>query len=365
MSDVDEPRITVYGATGYTGGLVCEELARRGRDFVAAGRSLERLQSLSSRLGDAHSVVPTLRSANIEDPSSLDAMLRDTGVLINCAGPFIDVGPPVARAALRNDVHYLDTTGEQDYIMWLRDEIAGEAEERGQVVMPGCAYEYATGMLAAQLAVEASARRIAVCYGNASFSTSAGTKKSIVRSLAGEGVTFRGGRLVDERIGGRQYEVPFPDGRSKPGVWIPGGEPILLPELADVETAESCVVVGRWLADVLPWISEAMRSTARVAQPLADRLVDWLDNRDAGDEESGEEAFPFQVVAFDPATDRWYTALSGDDPYLATGRIIVEAATRLHDGDHEPSGLLSPPALFDAEEFAEAVEIDVAINSMA
>ncbi|MFB6350550.1 MAG: saccharopine dehydrogenase NADP-binding domain-containing protein, partial [Bradymonadaceae bacterium] len=130
MTDGDDSRITVYGATGYTGGLVCEELARRGRDLVAAGRSLERLQKLSARIGDAHSCVPTLRSASVDDAASLDEMLRDTDVLINCAGPFIDLGPPVARAALRNDVHYLDTTGEQDYLRWMHDEIADEAVER-------------------------------------------------------------------------------------------------------------------------------------------------------------------------------------------------------------------------------------------
>lgn len=362
MTDVEEAHITVYGATGYTGGLICEELARRGRDFVAAGRSFERLQRLSSRLGDAHTCVPTLRAASVDDAESLDAMLRDTEVLINCAGPFIDIGPPVARAALRNDVHYLDTTGEQDYLRWLRDEIADDARRRGLVFMPACAFEYATGMMAADLAVEASARRIAVCYGSAGFSTSAATKKSIVRSIAGDGVTWRDGELVGERLGGRQYEVPFPSGESRPGVWIPGGEPILLPDLADVETAETCVVVGRWFADVLPWISEAMTATARVAQPLADRLVDWLDNRDVGEEGGDEETFPFRVVAFEPSSERWYAMLSGDDPYRATGRLAVEAATRLGDRDYEPSGMVSPPALFDTRDFAEAVDIDVTIN---
>ncbi|MFB6372172.1 MAG: hypothetical protein ABEN55_03440 [Bradymonadaceae bacterium] len=229
--------------------------------------------------------------------------------------------------------------------------------------MPACAYEYATGMLASQLAVEASARRVAICYGNASFSTSAGTKKSIVRSLAGDGVTWRDGGLIDEQVGGRRYEVPFPDGSSRVGVWIPGGEPILLPDLADVETAESCVLVGRSFAAILPWIADAMTSTARVVQPLADRLVDWLDNRDSGEQIESDESFPFQVIAFDPDANQWYAALSGDDPYLATGRIIVEAAMRLHEGDYEPSGMLSPPALFDAREFAESVEIDVVVNT--
>ena len=354
MTDADEPKITVYGATGYTGGLVCEELARRGCDFVAAGRSFESLQQLSSRIGEAHAVVPTLRSA------SLDALLGDTNVLINCAGPFIDAGPPVARAALRNDVHYLDTTGEQDYLKWMRDEIDAEAEERGLVFMPSCAFEYATGTLVSKLAIDQGADQIVVCYGATDFSTSAGTKMSIVRSIAGDGFSWRGGRIVDELTGGRIYEVPFPDGRTHTGAWMPGGEPILVPDLAQVETAESCVLIGGALASFLPWGAGLMKTAAQVGKPLADRIVQWLENREADED---EEAHPFTVVAFDPETVEWYAAVSGDDPYLATGRIIVEAATRLRNEEWEPAGMLSPPALFDAVEFAESVGLEVDVAS--
>ena len=43
--------IAVYGATGYTGRLVCDELARRGADFVVSGRNPAKLEALSRDLG--------------------------------------------------------------------------------------------------------------------------------------------------------------------------------------------------------------------------------------------------------------------------------------------------------------------------
>lgn len=359
MSDSEYPRITVYGATGYTGDLVCRELASRGRDFVAAGRNFEKLQHLSVEIGDEFGVVPTLRSANVDDPSSLDAMLRETNVLINCAGPFTELGPPVAEAAVRNDAHYLDTTGEQEHIRWLRDFLSDEAAENEVVLMPSCAYEYATGLIAAALALEQSATRIACCYGVTNFKTTPGTKKSIVRSIGNGGYTYRGGQLVERKSGAKTYQVTCPDGSVRKALWFPGGEPILVPLLGDVDTAESCLLMGDAVASLLPLFSGIMPAAARAAQPLVDRVVDWMGE---DEKERDAEKSPFQVVAFDPMKDHWYAAVFGYEPYEATARIIVEAASRLDDKHELAYGLQTPPSLFDLRDFAQSAELDLSIN---
>ncbi len=359
MTTQGTPDITVYGATGYTGGLICRELARRDRPFAAAGRSFESLQRLSSELGGEFGLVPTLRQATVDDPKSLEVMLREADVLINCAGPFMDLGPPVATAAVRTETHYLDTTGEQRYLRWLRDNLVDEAAERGVVLMPACAYEYATGIIASDLAVEQGARDIAVCYGSADFSTSAGTKKSIVRSIAEAGYTYRHGELVEQSTGDRLYDIPYPDGGRRTGVWIPGGEPVLLPQFYDVETAESCVLLDKRLGEWISRLSGLMRGVARFGQPLADRLVEWLENR--GDEGRQEELSPFQVLAFDTETERWHTSIRGDDPYRVTARIAAEAAERLAGLDAPEAGLQAPPTLFDSADFAESVGLETEV----
>jgi hypothetical protein len=286
-------------------------------------------------------------------------MLQGTDVLINCAGPFMDLGPPVARAAVRTETHYLDTTGEQGYLRWLRDELDDAAAERDVVLMPACAYEYATGMIAADLAVERGARDIAVCYGSADFSTSAGTKKSIVRSIAEAGYTYRDGKLVEQSTGDRIYDILYPDGDRRTGVWIPGGEPVLLPRFYDVETAESCVLIDKRLAGWLSRLAGVMKQVARVGKPVADRLVDWLENR--GDEGGEEELSAFQVLAFDTEAERWHTSVRGDDPYRATARMASEAAERLAGLDEPESGLQAPPTLFDSADFAESVDLETEV----
>ena len=357
MTESEEPRITVYGATGHTGRLVCRELARRGADFVAAGRNFEKLQHLSVRLGEAFGCVPTLRAADVGDRASLDSMLDRTNVLINCAGPFTELGPPVVEAAVRNGTHYLDTTGEQSYLRWIKEEVAEGAADEEVVVLPCCAYEYATGMMAADLAVEQGASRVVVCYAVSDFSTSPGTKKSIVRSIASGGVGYAGGRLVERRPAERVYEVPLPNRKHRSGLWFPGGEAILLPELAEVDLAESCLMVDDWVGGLLPKMSGVLSGLANTLRPVTDRMIDWTSRREG--EEPWETETPFEVIAFDPETDEWQAVLSGYEPYHTTARLIVEAASRLDQRSELSYGLQSPPALFDTREFAEAVDVEI------
>jgi len=355
------PNITVYGATGHTGTLVCRELARRGIDFAAAGRNLERLQKLSSELGEQFGVGPTLRQAEVGDWDSLAATLGGTEVLINCAGPFAELGPPVARAAVRTDTHYLDTTGEQEYIRWMEEELDVDATRRRLALLPACAFEYATGSLAAAFAIGAGAREVVVSYGVSNFATSAGTKRSIVRSIAEEGVTYVEGERVRCRAGEKSYEVPLPDGGTHAGAWFPGGEPIFVPALGDVRRAESCLRVGEMVAKFLRAASGSLSGVSRVVKPIADRLIELVhDETGRGTVEAGSS--PFEVVAFDPVEEEWYASVSGHDPYPTTARLIVEAASRMREMDRVPGGLKSPPELFDADEFAEAADLEVRVR---
>src|SRR5690554_4686794 len=110
-----QPRIAVYGATGFTGKLVVRELVTRVDSFIIAGRTQAKLDALAAEIRASHDVVVQTRQASVDYAASLDAMLDGVDVLINCAGPFCDVGLPVVAAALRNEVHYFDTTGEQSF----------------------------------------------------------------------------------------------------------------------------------------------------------------------------------------------------------------------------------------------------------
>lgn len=42
---MSEPKVVLFGASGYTGKMIAGQLAARGIPFVAAGRNAERLRS--------------------------------------------------------------------------------------------------------------------------------------------------------------------------------------------------------------------------------------------------------------------------------------------------------------------------------
>ena len=121
--------IAVYGATGYTGRLVAQELRRRGLTAVLSGRNASKLEAVKADLG----VDWPVRPAAVDEPAALRAAFAGASVVINCAGPFTFYGAPVIEAAIAAGAHYCDTTGEQPYMQrvftWF-DEPARAAGER-------------------------------------------------------------------------------------------------------------------------------------------------------------------------------------------------------------------------------------------
>jgi saccharopine dehydrogenase-like NADP-dependent oxidoreductase len=103
-------RIVLYGATGYTGALVADELERRGVDHVLSGRDPAKLV----RLGDQRGV--PARAATLDDEPGLRGLLDEASAVINCAGPFTLSGDALLRAAIDTGTHYVDSTGEQAFI---------------------------------------------------------------------------------------------------------------------------------------------------------------------------------------------------------------------------------------------------------
>src|SRR5690606_18391192 len=82
-------KIAVYGATGYTAGLVIEELVRRGAEHVPVGRDLSGLRPAFRE------TAADLRTASLDDPARLAAAFHGCDAVINCVAPFVLHGEPV------------------------------------------------------------------------------------------------------------------------------------------------------------------------------------------------------------------------------------------------------------------------------
>ena len=104
-------KIIVYGATGYTGRLVCAELHRKKLSFAVSGRDEKKLRALAEATGNPEVIV-----APLDDAGALEKMAARGKCVLDCAGPFVRMGKPVQDAALAAGSHFLDITGELTYM---------------------------------------------------------------------------------------------------------------------------------------------------------------------------------------------------------------------------------------------------------
>ena len=149
----DKKPVIVYGASGYTGRLVCEYLRELHIPFIAAGRDAKRIQAVLDR-------VPGIESAEYEvaevehNVEALTKLFRGASVVSNMVGPFIKYGPEVVQACLAAGCHYTDTTGEQDWMLAAQGEWGAKFAHKHLLLSPCIAQMYTTGEIAANFCLE-------------------------------------------------------------------------------------------------------------------------------------------------------------------------------------------------------------------
>ena len=149
----DKP-VVVYGASGYTGRLVCEYLRDYNVPFVAAGRDAGKLKTSM----DSH--VAGIETADFEvvevehTVEALTDLFSGASVVCNTVGPFSRWGGEVVEACLAAGTHYLDTTGEQDWLITCDEKWGADFAAAGLLLAPGVAQMYTTGEIAAELCLE-------------------------------------------------------------------------------------------------------------------------------------------------------------------------------------------------------------------
>jgi short subunit dehydrogenase-like uncharacterized protein len=145
--------VIVYGASGYTGRLVCEYLREYNVPFVAAGRDKARIQEAMDKVPG----IDTIEHDIIEvahDVEPLTELFTGASVVCNTVGPFAQYGREVVEACLNAGCHYLDTTGEQDWLIVCDQEYGPRMAEEDLLLAPGVAQMYTTSEIAAQLCLE-------------------------------------------------------------------------------------------------------------------------------------------------------------------------------------------------------------------
>ncbi|MHA6624813.1 saccharopine dehydrogenase family protein [Pseudonocardia sichuanensis] len=322
-------RVVVYGAYGHTGRFVTAELLRRGLVPILSGRDPERLAAF----GADHPGLEC-RPATVDDPR----VLNGAAAVINCAGPFLDTASPLAGAAVRAGVHYLDVSAEQTTVQALHREQAGDARAAGVAVVPAMAFY---GGLADLLATSAMgdwtrADEITVAVALDRWWPTAGTRLTGRRNTARR-LVVAGGRLVPlaDPAPTRAWPFPEPFGRQET-VELPFSEIVTMATHLRASAIHSFFRTGPLhdLRDPATPGPEAVDGTGRSAQ-----------------------RFVVEVVARRGTGERRITA-AGRDIYAVSAPIVVEATVRILDGRVAGLGVAAPGELFDADDVLGALSPD-------
>ena len=309
--------IALLGATGYTGKLVVTELIRRRLPHRLGGRNPEKLASLPS---DAERFV-----LDVGEAARLDAFLDGASALISTVGPFVRLGMPVVEAAARNQVPYVDSTGEQQFISEVYERFA----DAPVPIVPGCGFDFIPGDLAAAVALAdlgGPATEVAVHTQTGAMLPSRGTLRTTVEMADAMATDARARR------------VPFPDG-VRTAIEFPFGEVPLARHAGGADVVTTMVLPA------------AVAPVARRLPSLLSRLGPLVERLPEGPPESLRHRAKFRILAeaIGP-TGRRAVLCEGRDVYGLTARFLVDAAQRV-----QGAGAMAPAEALDPEPFLQAV----------
>jgi short subunit dehydrogenase-like uncharacterized protein len=347
--------VAIYGATGFTGGLIARELKQRGADFLIAGRDRLKLESLSEELGG----VPFAAVA-ADDPVGLREMLEPCSVLAACAGPFGLHGEPLVAAAVEAGTHYLDTTGEQGFMRMVFDRYGGKAAKKGVALVSGMGFDYAPGDLVAALTAEGMGPldEVVVAYCVHGFTPTHGTALSGLEIMRGGDVVWADGdwRAAPRSADGGRWHFPDPIGEQRM-LRYPAGEQITVPrhvETRRVRTLLNGMVVPPRLMPIAaassPLLGLAMRT------PLRRAMAALIRRLPAAPSERSRKAARFTVNCETRGkSGARRGTVRGGDVYGLTAACVAHAALLCADPAYERSGALAPAQAFDPASFLAAL----------
>jgi short subunit dehydrogenase-like uncharacterized protein len=150
MSEQKEFDIVVFGASGFTGQYVVENLAKltsteeKQLSWAIAGRNKDKLKqvlaSVTEHTGvDVNSV--KIIEADVASTESLNTMCKQAKLILNCVGPYNYYGEPVVKACIENKTHHLDVSGEPKFLEKIQLDYNDKARESNIYVIGACGFD--------------------------------------------------------------------------------------------------------------------------------------------------------------------------------------------------------------------------------
>lgn len=355
--------LILFGATGFTGKLTAEYLARVAATlplrWAIAGRDAGKLEKVAVELGAVAGKPPAVVLAAVDDPAALRRMAGSTRVLATTVGPYDRYGDAVVEACVLAGTNYCDITGEPAFVARTLERWHTTAREAGLKIVSCCGFDSIPHDLGAWLTARAlpADQPITVeAFVRMEGKFSGGTWHSAINAFARPGrslglrVSAEGGR----KVRGLQQRPHF---EKKVGEWVapmPTIDPWIvlrsaaaLPEYGPEFRYSHNVCTGS-----LWGLTKGMTAVGGILALSQMSLTrNWLlslQPSGTGPSEGRRSRSHFEVLFFGRAANgaKAHVVVSGGDPgYTETSKMLAESALALaFDGESLPAacGVLTP-----------------------
>lgn len=253
--------IGILGATGVMGQMIARILQQKGHKVL---------------LGARRSPNQSISKIDFLDHRSLENFLAQVPLVIQCAGPYADIGLPVIEAALTTGTQLIDLSGEQDYVRQCYTRFNEPAMHAGVAVVNAVAVE---GAIADALTRALSERHgiepdsIHILNSAQHFLPSPGTLSSALGVLRAPMMDYVQSTWRPAQLAADLY---YFDNDGKPprcGFWIPGVEAVLISRHSKATRIASYLATSPQRAKILAHLSPHLH---HLAHPLIRQAVGHL-----------------------------------------------------------------------------------------
>jgi short subunit dehydrogenase-like uncharacterized protein len=244
--------VVLFGATGFTGRLTAEYLARHapsGLRWGLAGRNPTKLEGVRAHVATIDATLGDLPllAADVNDEVSLKDVANRARVVITTVGPYLYFGEPLVAACAEAGTDYVDLTGEPEFVDRVYVAHHATAQQTGARIVHACGFDSIPHDLGAYFTVQRLPDDVPI------------TLRGVVRAGAMfSGGTFHSAMNAFSRVrqsraahASRRQVEPRPAGRSSRAV---AGKP------------HRDQVLGRWLVP-LPTIDPMIVARSGAALP--------------------------------------------------------------------------------------------------
>ena len=361
--------IIVYGASGFTGRLVAEYLAKRGiKRWAMAGRSAAKLAEVRDLIG-APKDTP-LVEADASAPETLTAMCNRARVIITTVGPYQLYGPELVKACAETGTDYVDLCGEPAWMRHMIDAHDVTAKKSGARIVFSCGFDSIPFDLGVWFLQQEAIRqngapaprvkgRVRKMQGGASGGTIASlteTMKAAAKDLSIVGLLRSPFALTPGFEGPSQPSGMIPEYDSATGTWA---APFVMAPINTKNVHRSNFLLGHPYGTDFTYDEMMMTTIGDAGKAIAEGIATALKSANPfgegpqpkpGEGPSAEEReagfYDILFIGEYPDGKSIRASVKGDrDPgYGSTSKMIAESALTLLEVD-TPGGVVTPGAI--------------------